>query len=59
MKIKQFKDKALAHYSYAILLSEGKMAVVDPARNYSSTAWASSLEKFTIITAPLLTSHSH
>jgi len=32
MKIKQFNDKALAHYSYAIV-SEGKMAVVDPSRN--------------------------
>lgn len=32
MKIKQFNDKALAHYSYAIV-SDGKMAVVDPARN--------------------------
>jgi hydroxyacylglutathione hydrolase len=32
MKIKQFNDKPLAHYSYAII-SEGKMAVVDPARN--------------------------
>ena len=30
MNIKQFNDKALAHYSYAIV-SEGKMAVVDPA----------------------------
>ncbi|MGO3182072.1 MAG: MBL fold metallo-hydrolase [Aequorivita sp.] len=32
MTIKQFEDKPLAHYSYAII-SEGKMAVVDPARN--------------------------
>ncbi len=32
MLIKQFEDKALAHYSYAIV-SEDKMAVVDPARN--------------------------
>ena len=32
MKIKQFDDKPLAHYSYAII-SEGKMALVDPARN--------------------------
>ena len=32
MFIKQFEDKALAHYSYAIV-SEDKMAVVDPARN--------------------------
>ncbi len=32
MKIKQFQDKPLAHYSYAIV-SEGKMALVDPARN--------------------------
>lgn len=32
MKIKQFKDSPLAHYSYAIV-SEGKMALVDPSRN--------------------------
>jgi len=32
MKIKQFKDDPLAHYSYA-LVSQGEMAVVDPARN--------------------------
>ncbi len=32
MTIKQFKDAPLAHYSYAIL-SEGKMALVDPSRN--------------------------
>lgn len=32
MIIKQFEDKPLAHYSYAII-SDGKMAVVDPARN--------------------------
>lgn len=32
MTIKQFKNDALAHYSYAIV-SEGKMALVDPSRN--------------------------
>ncbi|PZD77007.1 rhodanese-like domain-containing protein [Mesonia sp. K7] len=32
MNIKQFSDKALAHYSYAIL-SEGKMVIIDPSRN--------------------------
>ncbi len=32
MKIEQFEDKNLAHFSYAIL-SEGKVALVDPARN--------------------------
>lgn len=32
MKIKQFKDEPLAHYSYAIV-SEGEMALVDPGRN--------------------------
>ncbi len=32
MKIKQFKDAPLAHYSYAIV-SDGKMALVDPSRN--------------------------
>lgn len=32
MTIKQFKDEALAHYSYAII-SGNKMALVDPARD--------------------------
>ncbi len=32
MKIKQFKDSPLAHYSYAIV-SDGKMVLVDPSRN--------------------------
>lgn len=32
MIIKQFQDKPLAHYSYAIV-SDGEMALVDPARN--------------------------
>lgn len=32
MKIKQFKDSNLSHYSYAIV-SNGKMALVDPARD--------------------------
>jgi glyoxylase-like metal-dependent hydrolase (beta-lactamase superfamily II)/rhodanese-related sulfurtransferase len=32
MKIKQFKDSPLAHYSYAIV-SDGEMALVDPSRN--------------------------
>ncbi len=32
MKVKQFKDEPLAHYSYA-LVSDGKMAIVDPSRN--------------------------
>ncbi|MGB7786261.1 MAG: rhodanese-like domain-containing protein [Salinimicrobium sp.] len=32
MKIKQFNDKPLAHYSYAVI-SEGKMALIDPERN--------------------------
>ena len=32
MKIKQFKDGPLAHYSYAIV-SDGKMALIDPSRN--------------------------
>ncbi len=32
MKIKQFKDAPLAHYSYAIV-SEGEMALIDPSRN--------------------------
>lgn len=32
MEIKQFEDKNLAHYSYAIL-SNGEIALIDPARN--------------------------
>lgn len=32
MIIKQFEDAPLAHYSYAVI-SDGKMIVVDPARN--------------------------
>jgi glyoxylase-like metal-dependent hydrolase (beta-lactamase superfamily II)/rhodanese-related sulfurtransferase len=32
MVIKQFEDKNLAHYSYAIV-SNGEMALIDPARN--------------------------
>jgi len=32
MKIEQFEDKYLSHYSYAVL-SEGEMVLIDPARN--------------------------
>lgn len=32
MEIKQFEDKHLAHYSYAIL-SNGEIALIDPSRN--------------------------
>lgn len=32
MKIKQFEDKPLAHFSYAVV-NGNKMAVIDPARN--------------------------
>ncbi len=32
MTIKQFKDEPLAHYSYA-LVSDGKMALIDPSRD--------------------------
>jgi hydroxyacylglutathione hydrolase len=32
MNIKQFEDKNLAHYSYAIV-SNGEMALIDPSRN--------------------------
>ncbi len=32
MHIKQFEYKPLSHYSYAII-SEGKMAIIDPERN--------------------------
>ncbi|RYY24647.1 MAG: MBL fold metallo-hydrolase, partial [Sphingobacteriaceae bacterium] len=34
MKIKQFEDKSLSHYSYAILSEcENKVILIDPARN--------------------------
>lgn len=32
MEIKQFEDKNLSHYSYAIL-SNGEIALIDPARD--------------------------
>lgn len=32
MEIKQFEDKNLAHYSYAVI-SQGEIALIDPARN--------------------------
>ena len=32
MKIKQFKDEPLAHFSYAIV-SKGEMALIDPGRD--------------------------
>lgn len=32
MKVKQFKDAPLAHFSYA-LVSKGEMALIDPSRN--------------------------
>ncbi|WP_066830358.1 MBL fold metallo-hydrolase [Rufibacter ruber] len=32
MKIEQFEDKGLAHYSY-IIMSDAEIAVIDPARN--------------------------
>lgn len=32
MEIRQFEDKNLAHYSYAVV-SKGEMALIDPARN--------------------------
>ncbi|MDP5078066.1 MAG: MBL fold metallo-hydrolase, partial [Nonlabens sp.] len=34
MTIKQFEYKPLSHYSYAIV-SDGKMAVIDPERDAS------------------------
>ena len=34
MKIEQFEDKALSHYSYAIL-SEDKLVLIDPSRDVS------------------------
>ena len=32
MEIRQFEDKNLAHYSYAVL-SKDEIALIDPARN--------------------------
>lgn len=32
MTIKQFEDKGLAHFSY-VIMSEGKIAILDPSRN--------------------------
>ena len=32
MTIEQFEDKGLAHFSY-IVMSEGEIAIIDPARN--------------------------
>ena len=51
MNIKQFEYKPLAHYSYA-LVSDGKMAVVDPERNpeqYYAFAKANNAEIVAVI----------
>lgn len=51
MDIKQFEYEPLAHYSYAII-SEGKMAVIDPERNpvqYYDFAKANSAEILAVI----------
>ncbi len=51
MNIKQFEYKPLAHYSYAIV-SDGKMAVVDPERNpeeYYEFAKANNAEIIAVI----------
>ena len=51
MNIKQFEYKPLAHYSYAIL-SNGKMAVIDPERNpeqYYAFAKANNAEIVAVI----------
>ena len=51
MNIKQFEYKPLAHFSYAIV-SEGKMAVIDPERNpeqYYAFAKANNAEIVAII----------
>ncbi|RTE54281.1 MBL fold metallo-hydrolase [Arenibacter aquaticus] len=51
MKIKQFKYEPLAHYSYA-LVSEGKMAIIDPERNpmqYYAFAKANKAEIIAVI----------
>jgi len=51
MNIKQFEYKPLAHYSYAII-SNGKMAVIDPERNpeeYYAFAKANNAEIIAVI----------
>ena len=56
MNIKQFEYKPLAHYSYAIV-SDGKMAVIDPERN-PSPYYAYAEENDAKITAVIET-HPH
>ncbi|MBU0696190.1 MAG: MBL fold metallo-hydrolase [Bacteroidetes bacterium] len=56
MNIKQFEYKPLAHYSYTII-SEGKMAVIDPERNpqqYYDLAKVNNVEIIAVIET-----HSH
>ncbi|MCF2494074.1 MBL fold metallo-hydrolase [Dyadobacter chenhuakuii] len=58
MKIQQFEDKYLAHYSYAILSEcESKMVLIDPARN-SEPYYAFAKEHQAQIIAVIET-HSH
>lgn len=56
MEIKQFEDKNLAHYSYAVI-SKGEMALIDPARN-PQPYYALAKEHNAKITA-LIETHPH
>ncbi len=48
MIIKQFKDVPLAHFSYAVI-SDGKMALIDPGRNPKPYYLLAESEKATIV----------
>lgn len=56
MEIKQFEDKNLAHYSYAIL-SNGEIALIDPSRN-PQPYYDFARERSAVITAVIET-HPH
>lgn len=56
MNIKQFEYKPLAHYSYAII-SEGKMAVIDPERNPQQYYDLAKAEKAEIVA--VIETHPH
>jgi glyoxylase-like metal-dependent hydrolase (beta-lactamase superfamily II)/rhodanese-related sulfurtransferase len=56
MEIKQFEDKNLAHFSYAIV-SKGEMALIDPARNPEPYYEYAKLQKAIITT--IIETHPH
>ena len=58
MKIKQFEDKNLSHYSYAILSEcESKVVLIDPARDIQPYLEYSKLHHATI--AAIIETHPH